>query len=304
VVPKFDDLIQKFEIIMNKENKIIGNHGTEIIFPTFCFGDSNDTIIIELKECFGIKDMICNGLTTRTVGGENLETDGMIYINALNINGDTLKIINDLTVKMLTKKRKLDMKIFKGKTNQNGYVEWIELDDCKIKNFKIKKRDTMIAKPLDFDDIDFSEKYSFEEKETNVNIETDNLLSYIFQISELGWINCDRYIEGETQDLLVNVSKEQENVSLYLVLDELNSNVVPRAPRPLNGQLKFANIPLKTSFTLVALTRIGGKNYFGISNHITNKKTINCPKLKDVNRQELTDALLDRFGENIWNRPR
>ena len=56
-----------------------------------------------------------------------------------------------------------------------------------------------------------------------------------------------------------------------------------------------------------ALLYLGGKNgdkiYFGMDNYLTHKGTVDCPELKAITRQDLTDLLMKKFGKDIWHRP-
>lgn len=300
--------LQIFHINSNIEQQIKGKQGTIITFPKNLFGFEHVTLKIELVECYSIQDMIFNNLSTKTRDGKILESDGMIYLNALGENGDTLIVKNGkLKIRIPTVQRKNDIKIFKGFENEERSIVW-ELSD---ENLEVGKKNIIPYEVIDYTDTSSISKkihdsvYDIEQPKIYIKeqVKNENLANYIFNISKMGWINCDRYIEGETKDLFVNVSEEQQSVSLYLILDKFNSNLLPRNSKAVNGQIEFGNIPLNESFTLVALATKGDEIYFGMVNHSTNNGTIDCPELKPVTRQELTDILFEKFGKNIWNRP-
>lgn len=309
-ISKLGQKAQTFEINTSKQQTIKGKQGTVVTFPVGCFGKIQGKVKIELIECYSIQEMLLNGLSTQTTDGKLLESDGMIYLNALNQKGDTLEITKGkVNVKMPTEKRKEDIQIFEGVRNGNN-ITW------NLTNEKLKVRE---------ETSNIIDQHSNNEPQIEVvspeynpttqpktgqsqivvdkQIKNEFLVNYVFNISKMGWINCDRFIEGENKDLFVSVGEEQENVSLYLVLDKLNSNVMPRNPKAVNGKFEFRNIPVKESFTLVALATKGDKIYFGMANHATNNGTVNCPEMKPVTRQELTDLLMKKFGKDIWNRP-
>lgn len=297
--------VQIFEFNTNKQQIINGKQGTIVTFPKGCFGKLQGTVKIELIECYSIQEMLLNGLSTQTTDGKLLESDGMIYLNALNEKGDTLEIKQGkVKVQMPTKKRKKDIQIFQGVKNGNN-LAWNLLPN-KIeqgtKSIKNKTEEVLEDIPCCEDSL-IQPKIGESKFIIDKQIKNEFLVNYVFNISKLGWINCDRFIEGENKDLFVSVGEGQENVSLYLVLDKLNSNVMPRNPKAINGKFEFRNIPVKESFTLIALATKGDKIYFGMANHATNNGTVNCPELKPVTRQELTDLLMKKFGKDIWNRP-
>jgi hypothetical protein len=301
--------VQIFEINTNKQQTIKGKQGTEVIFPAECFGKVQGKVKIELIECYSVQEMLLNGLSTQTTDGKLLESDGMIYLNALNSTGDTLNIKQGkVKVKMPTEKRKENIQIFVGVKKNSGITWDLTSEKLKVREISNPTEQNQNTEPqIEVEDPEHNFTTQPKTGQSKViidkQIKNEFLVNYVFNISKLGWINCDRFIEGENKDLFVSVGEGQENVSLYLVLDKLNSNVMPRNRKAVNGKFEFRNIPVKESFTLVALAAKGDKIYFGMANHATNNGTVNCPELKPVNRQELTDLLMKKFGKDIWNRP-
>lgn len=304
--------IQTFEINPSKEQEIKGEQGTVVTFPTDCFGKVQGKVRIELIECYSIQDMIFNRLSTQATDGKLLESDGMIYLNALNEKGDTLEIKQGMiNVQMPTKKRKEDIQIFEG-VEYNNAITWnLSTETLTVKHLPEETNNTIPK--ITEEEINYIDKRdSLHQTQPKTGqskiiidkqVKNENFVGYVFQISRMGWINCDKYLEGETQNLLVNVGKGQENVSLYLVLDKYNSNLIPTSKTAIDGQMEFRNVPVSESLTLVALATKGDEIYFGMANHPTHEGTVNCPELKPVTRQELTDLLLKKFGKDIWNRP-
>ena len=116
----------------------------------------------------------------------------------------------------------------------------------------------------------------------------------------MGWINCDRYIEGETKPLIVNVPKEYAAASYYLVLKNYNSSVPPK--RTNDGKLSFM-VPVNEPYTIVALSSKGEDIYFNMMDYTGGKSEVNFSELKPVTRLVLLDKLLEKFGKDIWSRP-
>ena len=296
---------QIFTIKTDEEQVIIGKQGTVVIFPLNCFGDIQNGVKIELIECYSIQDMIFNNLSTQTKDGKILESEGMIYINAFSTNGDTLKIKKGkVKVKMPTKQIKKDIQIFEGFETNNS-TTWRLITNKIEKNTAFQTNNTedeFVDVPCCEDSI-LQPKISKSQMIIDKQIKNENLVNYVFNITKLGWINCDRFINGETQDLFVNVKEDYKNIKLYLVFNELNSNVLPLWPEPVKGQIKFTNISLNSSFTLIGIATKGDKIYFGMDNYLTHKGTVDCPELKAITRQDLTDLLMKKFGKDIWHRP-
>jgi hypothetical protein len=293
--------IQTFEINTSKQQTVKGKQGTVVTFPAQCFGKVQGTAKIELIECYSVQEMLLNGLSTQTTDGKLLESDGMIYLNALNEKGDTLKIKQGkVKVQMPTKQRKADIQIFDGVKLANT-VRWNLSDKNLITHTESQKLEIQVPTALDT-----TQNYQTESKTgqsqivIDKQIKNENLVNYVFCISKMGWQNCDRFIEGETKQLIVNVPKESTGASYYLVLKNYNSSALPK--QTTDGKLSFI-IPINEPFTIVALSSKGEDIYFNMMDYTDGKDEVDFSELKPVTRQELTDLLMKKFGKDIWSRP-
>lgn len=301
---KLQQNVQTFEINTKKQQTIRGKQGTEVTFPLDCFNKVKGKVKIELIECYSIQDMILNGLSTETTDGKLLESDGMIYLNALNEIGDTLEIKQGkIKVQMPTEDRKTGIQIFEGVGNSKA-VTW-NLSRSVLISQNNKSSTPNNEGELYADGDDFLHQAQFKKEDSQIiidkQIKNEFLINYVFSISKMGWINCDRYIEGETSPLIVNVPKESIGASYYLVLKNYNSSVPPRSTK--NGTLSFM-IPVNEPYTIVALSSKGDDIYFNMMDYTGEKSEVDFSELESVARQELTDLLLEKFGKDIWSRPR
>lgn len=298
---KKDQNIQTYDINTSKNQIIKGKQGTVVTFPAQCFGKTQGKVKIELIECYSIQDMVLNGLSTQTTDGKLLESDGMIYLNALNEKGDTLEIKQGkVSVKMPTKQRKTDIRIFGGIENTHK-ITWNLLSN-KIKQ-EIEPKNNQVEEEY-LEDIPCCEdSITYSKAKTVIidkQIKNENLVNYIFNISKMGWQNCDRFIEGKTKQLTVNVPKESTGASYYLVLKNYNSSALPK--QTTDGKLSFV-IPINEPFTIVALSSKGEDIYFNMIDYTGGKEEVDFSGLKPITRQELTDLLMRKFGKDIWSRP-
>ena len=98
----FSKKSQFFTVKSNIETVLKGEEGTTLTIPSDCFETKTsmslrDTkqlsgvIQIEIKEFFKTSDMILSNLTTQS-DGKLLETGGMIFLDAKDENGQSLKI--------------------------------------------------------------------------------------------------------------------------------------------------------------------------------------------------------------------
>lgn len=307
--------VQVFEITSNREQEIKGKYGTIVSFPSSCFGEVEGTVRVELIECYSIQDMFFNSISTQTKDGRLLESDGMIYLNASSENGDKLQIKNGkVNVKMPTGQLKKGVRIFEGE-ELDGRIVWnqskegLKINNTSGVNVTSNRQDISVStlqlreKTFSMDSLLLTKSEGKPQVVIDKKIKNENLVGYIFQISKLGWINCDNYLEGETQKLLVNLDFGKENVICYLILDKYNTSLIPTRRSAINMQIEFLRVPVSEHFTLVALAANGDKIYLGMANYTKHEGEINCPELYPISRQELTNLLLDKFGKDIWNRP-
>jgi hypothetical protein len=128
---KTNEMIQTFVIDLKTDNVIEGKNGTVIVIPKGSFKNSKGDIVtknvnIELIEALSLDDMILANLTT-TSNKTQLETDGMIKINAKS-NNEILTINKDIPIhiEIPTNKKKNDMMVYKGIVDDKGKINWTD----------------------------------------------------------------------------------------------------------------------------------------------------------------------------------
>ncbi|WP_417602455.1 c-type cytochrome [Owenweeksia hongkongensis] len=131
---------QNFEITGIMDTVLQGLNGTMIVIPKGAFMDSyGNTIIgeikIELAEALSLDEMIFSNLTTQS-NGQPLETDGMIYIDAIS-NGEHLRINpkNPIYIEIPTKEKIPGMMAYKGIRDSEGNMNWV--DPQPIENYLV-----------------------------------------------------------------------------------------------------------------------------------------------------------------------
>lgn len=248
------EYIQTFKVSPKKEIVINGEKGTTIRIPENAFVDTKGVtvtgeITIELLEIYTKSDMILNNIQT-TSNQKLLETRGMIYIRAISKNIEVgLKKDEFYTIEFPTKNKQKDMNIFYGDTTSHN-INWQQANN------------------------NFRSDYTYIENQKELN-------KYIFNSTEFGWINCDRFVnQTETTDLIVNTT-DTLGVNFCLVFKSINSvmNVSDR-----NGVIKFYNVPVGQTATLVAFKRTSQETFYS-------SKTVNFQKNQSVEiaLEKLTD---------------
>lgn len=146
---------QFFELEGQATDRILkGKDGTLVVIPPDAFIDAqgnpvNANVRIELTEALSVEKMAPSGLFTQS-GDRQLETGGMLYINATTEDGEQLAINPDrpLYVEVPTDTMLSNMMLFTGERQANGIVDWQEPEE--MENLLI---------PLPLKDLDFYPGY-------------------------------------------------------------------------------------------------------------------------------------------------
>ena len=118
--------------------------------------------------------------------------------------------------------------------------------------------------------------------------------SYVFNISRLGWINCDRFYDiADSLKVNYQVSvQEFENTSVSLVFKNIKSVMTGQ---PENGLYSFQNIPIGSEVYIVAIGYKNKKPSIAILDKSVGKEKIYIREFKTVTLDEL-DQALDKIG--------
>ncbi|MCA4898713.1 MAG: hypothetical protein ACK514_01300 [Bacteroidota bacterium] len=118
-----------------KDNVIKGKNGTIIHIPANSLIGENGVPIssqttVELKEHYSIVDFVTSNLQT-VHNSDILQTQGMIYFAAKTTNGTIVKIDKSkpLRIEFPINERINEAKIFTGKRDDNGYLNWDSISE-------------------------------------------------------------------------------------------------------------------------------------------------------------------------------
>lgn len=280
----FDSLIfikpiQEFVYQTDSDTVLIGESGTKIYIEKNCF-ENNETVILRLVEYYSISDFILQGLTT-TSNGNLIESKGMIYFDAINKkNGkpieadfDKIKIAFAGVLEEDLKYEPKDSiyRIFKGNFDSNQ-INW-EPEYIIKPRTTVYQRDSIVAV----------------------------LYSNIFNISEFGWINLDKFIDEEEKcDLFVEVQNKSVEIQYSLVFYSINSII---SGYKNNNQIKFKGIPKNEKVSLIGFGIIENKLYYNILDLTTETKGAKFPELILVEQEDLENIFNEKFGNDLTNRP-
>lgn len=118
--------------------------------------------------------------------------------------------------------------------------------------------------------------------------------AYVFSISNLGWINCDAFLNDPRPKTSMTVSL-QGNVPaqacmVFIVPENMNS--VMRIYRDMRGQFKsMASLPEGLEATLVAVAHAKGQSFISTTEIIVKENDSYTLSLSPASSQEIKDAL-------------
>ncbi|WP_298893390.1 hypothetical protein [uncultured Psychroserpens sp.] len=97
-------------------------------------------------------------------------------------------------------------------------------------------------------------------EESNSDISSRDVSYYVLKTSNLGWINCDRFINGRTKRIKYKLKiKNADGASISMVFKSMNS-VLPSWYT--NGVYDFQTVGAGEPIVLVAIKRKNGKLYY------------------------------------------
>lgn len=115
----------EYEINIDRDTVLQTKNGALLKIPSGSLSSSSSTVTLEIKEAYSITQMIRSGLTTQS-NGQLLSSGGMIYINPKK--GQEVKINKAIKVAIPTENLEAGMQLFKGKTGEDGKINWSEPD--------------------------------------------------------------------------------------------------------------------------------------------------------------------------------
>ncbi len=141
------DPVQKFRIDPTRDTILSGLQGTIISIPANAFyipkSCAGQPVDIILQESYDPASMIFNGMTTAS-GKDQLQTDGMVFLNAQLCNRIlTVKEENPLTVMFPTVSPQEGMELFFGKKDANGIIDWSIADNGLLPLYNAQVEDVL-----------------------------------------------------------------------------------------------------------------------------------------------------------------
>jgi hypothetical protein len=254
---------QLFSFLAENDTTIIGKEGTIINLKSGSFSVDSGKIFLELAEYYSVSDMLLSNLSTMS-GTNILETEGMFFINLKTENGDTVYLEDSkCTFQTPIQERKENVILFTGERNERDQMYW-----------------TVASYPT-------------------IPGDTSNLIknyvnqAYFFNLTSLGWVNCDRFLEvEENTEVLVYNSGREGSYSLVLI----NYNSIIPGLLDDTGNITFSHIPVNEPVSLVGMANRDNELYYEILDFNSNQTGLIFPELKKIEQKTLKELFDKKFG--------
>jgi hypothetical protein len=311
---------KKGTIIKFRENSFLNSSGQEI----------DGEIQISIEEFYTIGDFINNRLSTNTTDGRILKSSGMVFIQA-KADTSTLRLKNDhpMTIMFKSVQESPTANLFSGQSGKYNEIKWSLLEPVHNDTIVIRK-ETLTRVDYAFDNIEielitligkdtivrtpenekYFDKFKLRLKEderysrnrrlaigdsvtTYYSNDIDPNRFYIFETINLGYLNCDIFIEEELHDLSIKL--DNSTSAMLLVLDSLNSVIYPDSINELTNDYIF-KVPNNIAISIVAYRKLNEKHFFKIertkSDSQTKQITLNEAPLDEIRNE------IKKLGEN------
>lgn len=258
---RLEPSLQRFTIDCARDNEINGKNGTFIHIYKKTLetpdGEEYDGVaVVELVEYSTYSELIFGGVHTMS-GNRLLESGGMIFLDIYTLDGRPLEIQRDEKVKvgLPTDSLREDMTLFKGRKGQGDELDWIQESRSKASVSYMEVEDRL--------------KYEPRKTKKNVQIgmgirtwagyHMKSVPIYNLDITEFGFINCDRFLnEPNKTQLAVFVENDSvQNLVAYLLFKDIKSMMTARKSIKSNS-FYFDGIP-REMYVQVLVMNIEGE---------------------------------------------
>ena len=274
---------QQYEVTLDKDTVLICKEGSQLVINkgVFDVDPRKGPVKVKVKEFYDKGSFIASNITASTYDNKILESRGMLNISASQ-KGKPVKLKHGEEIKVLFKDRVAGdgTELFKGVRN-NGEMVWKQANSGKDwgSSGSWTKRTTTYADGEIVKQVSWYETLDAGVRKTYKVIkmadqvivdstgQTDteymgDIRSTLMAVSDLGWINCDRFYKNTSPKInyIVRVPGEL-NPDVTLVFEDINS-VMPYTYR-IGNDFVFANIPTGMKVKVIGLYRKGlEKDYY------------------------------------------
>ena len=122
----------------------------------------------------------------------------------------------------------------------------------------------------------------------NNNITANDVARYAFSTSQLGWINCDRFVKSKNRFKYKIKIKNAEGATIKMVFKSMSAILPSKA---YQNEFDFGTIPANEEVTLVAIKEVDGQFYLAVKDTETKFNSKMDLEFKAVTINELKSKL-------------
>lgn len=270
IEPKFTSIdeflplpVQTFTINPQEDNRLVGNQGTVINIPAFTLALLNGSVpsemTVELTEVYGNGQIVQAGLHT-TSNGKMLNSGGTIHLDA-HTNGKQARVASGKELDLEFPHGETasnNMEVFNGRYDRAGNFDWVpEMKNIRISetresfyiNGKKVTKEEYYASIQEWE----NRKAAWErEREIaeQVAANEEAIDAYLLKSDQLGWINCDEFMDVENTTEVIVMVDTTLRPSVRMVFDDISS-VMNGYYDSRSGTVRFSGIPVGRSVRLV-----------------------------------------------------
>jgi hypothetical protein len=275
VAEKFEEKASEFFTIWPQKDTVLHAKDGTVLSLLANSLMCEDSVVLELKEYYKLGDYLKDNLMTVS-NDELIETGGTIYLDAFNkMNPNETVYINPaIGIGVNFASDKMEMSVFLPESNINP-INWLTPSDIISQGTYYAMEvqydylgDTMSKKIFDSEEElqayqEWKEQKIKRQKEKAERIAREQKLidekrnNSMFHIYNLGYINCDRFLENETQPLVLK-SPVIPQIECFLVIEGIGV----LKGRTKGDQIRFLKVPMNKTATLIALSFTHDKSYY------------------------------------------
>jgi hypothetical protein len=255
--------VQTFTINPQEDNRLVGEQGTVIRIPAYTLallsGSVPSEMTVELTEVYGNGQVVQANLHT-CAGGRMLNSGGTIHLDA-HTNGKQARVATGKELDLEFPHGETiseNMEVFNGRYDRQGNFDWVPesrstqvtetREEFYINDERVTKEE-YLARIQAWE----NRKAAREREEAiaeQVAVNEEGIDAYLLKSDQLGWINCDEFLDVENTTEVIVMVDTAFRPSVRMVFDDINS-VMNGNYNPRIGTVSFSGVPVGRSVRLV-----------------------------------------------------
>lgn len=307
IEPKFTTIdeflplsVQTFTINPQEDNRLVGEQGTVIGIPAYTLALLNGSVpsemTVELTEVYGNGQIVQANLHTCS-GGRMLNSGGTIHLDA-HTNGKQACVATGKELDLEFPHGEMvseNMEVFNGCYDRQGNFDWVpEMKSISVSETREEFyiNDVRVTKEEYYARIQAwenrkAERERQEQIAEQVAANEEAMDAYLLKSDQLGWINCDEFMDVENvTDVIVMVDRTLRP-SVRMVFDDISS-VMNGYFDSRSGTVRFSGVPIGYSVRLVGYSIMEDVPYMANAS-----VTVSANLKKDLALEETTKRQME-----------